>query len=501
MKHITDVRGIIKFLQQQNALYSIKGEVDPVYEIAGIQKALDNGPAFLFDNIKGYPAARNIGNIFSREETMSAMFGEPDFRKLKFKCLEAIKNPLPAKTVVDPPCQEVVITKDIDVPAILPSLKHSEDDAGHILGGGITLGWGLGEAKGNDLAFKRMHFRGKDWASLYIGRASHLGHAMFVEHKGKGMPLTINIGAPPSVMMVAATFFIPSVVTYGSDELGIAGRLQGSPVEICKAKTVDTYALANAEYVIEGHCLPDKVWETEESEKTAESRIAPLFPEWSGYLGRAMKVFKFQVTAVTHRKDRPIFYTPLAHSFEEENMCKPFREACYYDLAQRFTPGLVVDTNILHGFKVQSGVVYQVKKRNSTDDSFVKNLLEITLASSLAQIVVAVDSDVDIYNADEVLWAMVTRTHPETGLMKAPRGTVGMGLWPMDDTDKRGGGGHGRGGIAFDATSPYAIRKLFKRAHYPVDKIDLRKWFSDEEITAVRARQCEYARVLARIGG
>ena len=32
-----------------------KEQVDPIYEVAGIQVALEEGPAILFENIKGYP--------------------------------------------------------------------------------------------------------------------------------------------------------------------------------------------------------------------------------------------------------------------------------------------------------------------------------------------------------------------------------------------------------------------------------------------------------------
>ena len=72
---ITDIRRTIEFLEERGELLVVKGEVDPIYEIAGIQKALENGPVLLFENIKGYPAVRDIGNIFSREERVAALFG------------------------------------------------------------------------------------------------------------------------------------------------------------------------------------------------------------------------------------------------------------------------------------------------------------------------------------------------------------------------------------------------------------------------------------------
>lgn len=500
-KDITSVRDLLEFLKERGELLTVKGEVDPIYEISGIQKALDNGPALLFENTKGYPGVRCLGNVFSREERTAAMFGVDDYRKFKFKCLEAIKNPLPPRVVDGGPCQEVVITKDIDLLATLPVLKHSEDDAGRILGGGIIPTLPPYVPSGSDLCYKRMHIRGKDWFSICILRATHLGYSTYLDHPQEKQPMAISISPSPAVMVVASTLTIHSIIPYGSDELGIAGALQGSPVELCHAKTVDAYAIANSEWVIEGYRLPERVWETDEAEKLGKGRAAPFFPEWTGHLGKATRGFKFQVTAITHRKDRPIFDTPLAHSINVENMSIPLREACFYELAQRIVPRLVVDVNVLHGFKQSAGVVFQVRKRSSADDGFVKNLLQSTLGVSLARIVVAVDDDVNIYNADEVFWAITTRTNPETGIVKSPQGSLGVGLIPSEDVSRAGGAGTGGGGIAFDATAPYTLKGQFKRAHYPADRIELKKWFSEAQIASIQAQQSDYARHLGKIGG
>jgi len=46
--------------------------------------------------------------------------------KLKFKVLDGIRHPLAPKIVDNAPCQEVVITKDFDVPSMLPITKYTE---------------------------------------------------------------------------------------------------------------------------------------------------------------------------------------------------------------------------------------------------------------------------------------------------------------------------------------------------------------------------------------
>jgi len=97
-KDITSMRGTIEFLRQQEGeLLVAKEPVDPVYEIAGIQVALEEGPAILFENLTGYPGIRSVGNIFARRDRIGKLFDVDDWKHLKWKCLDAMKNPLPPK--------------------------------------------------------------------------------------------------------------------------------------------------------------------------------------------------------------------------------------------------------------------------------------------------------------------------------------------------------------------------------------------------------------------
>ena len=128
-KDISSMRSTIEFLKEENDVLVVKGEVDPIYEIAGIEKAFEGGPVLLFENIKGYPGVRDVGNVFARMDTIAKIFDVEDPKNAKFRCLEAIKNPIPLRVVSKAPCQEVVIAEDIDVTATLPIIKHTEHDA------------------------------------------------------------------------------------------------------------------------------------------------------------------------------------------------------------------------------------------------------------------------------------------------------------------------------------------------------------------------------------
>lgn len=433
---------------------------------------------------------------------MAALFGVDHPNKIKFKCVEAIRNPIKPKIVNQAPCQEVVMTSNLDVMASLPVLKHTERDAGRFIGAGNTLVTGKYFREGTHVGFNRLHFRGKDWSSIYAVRGTHLGDTALMEFRGERIPITYNIGTPPAVMVIAAGGGIHTIVPRGADELGIAGGLQGFPVDIVKAKTVDAYAVANSEFVLEGYLdTSQRVWETEEAEKIGKMGVAPFFPEWPGYMGRAIRTVKFQVTALTHRKDRPIFFTPLAHSFEGD-MGNCFREACFLELADRVFGGLVSDVYIPYSLTQMGGVIFQVKKNRRAQEGQHRTILSAALDSSPGlRLAIAVDDDVDIYNPDEILWALATRVNPQTDIIRGSGSGAQMILMPMERTESAEVGFRFEGGMAIDATVPLATKHNFERAHYPVDKVDLKKWFSEEQIRAVNTQQNDYAKVMAKTGG
>lgn len=504
-RDIRSLRSTLDFLEKEGELLRIKNEVDPIYEISGLQMALESGPALLFENIKGYSHARDMGNLFARRDRIAKMFGVDDHRNVKYKCIEAMTNPIKPKVVEKAPCQEVVITKDIDVMSYIPILKHTEKDGGRIIGGGNMFIGGEFFKGGTHISFNRTHFRGKDWASLQGFIGTHLGDTMFV-NKGKKVPLTINIGNPPAVTFVAGGTVMHTLLPRGTDKVGIAGALQGYPVDIVKCKTVDAYAFAEAEWVIEGYVdTNERVWESDEADKVQAYGTSPFFPEWPGYMGRAMKVHKFYATAITHRENRPIFYSPLAHSYEGDILCTMLREACFFELVDRLIPGLVKDVYIMDGVTPRAHVIFQIEKRRPADEGYQKNI--ITAAFGATQglyMVIVVDEDVDIYSAEDILWAISSRLDPESGIQRGSINGRGSPMMPLERVGKSGkviGEFHYPGGLGLDCTVPFGEKFAFDRGRYPVGRIDLKKWLTDDQIAAVRNIQPDFAKLMSKRGG
>jgi len=491
-KDITTVRGLIEYFKKEGELLTTQEEVDPICEVTGVAKAFDGGPAVLFENVKGYPGHRIFVNAFGNRSRLAKIFDVSDPKKLKFKVLDAMKNPIPPEVVNDAPCQEVVITKDIDVLKTMPVTQSIENDPGRIIGGGNILI--SGPEIGRCISHKRTFFRGNDWASMSVNPTSHFEYFMFERRKENGkLPLTINIGTPPAVMTLAAAGLCQLVIPAGSDELAIAGGLQGEPVRVCKAKTVDTEAIADAEWVIEGYLDTSQVvWESDKAEETGDM-WQPFFIEWHGYQGWARRAYKFQATAITHRGDNPIFYASLATALEAHTRSGSFVEAGVYDICNKICPGLVIDTNVLDCMHGIAGVVIQVKKRRRRDEGFARNMIVTNLASSTAlAIVIVVDEDVNIYSAEDVLWALTTRVDPKKDIIGFGTDEL-KGPAPVGAADVAFGGFGGKTG--FDATVPVDKKQAFDRGRHP--RVNLEKWFDKKDVDMAKAMQNEYARFLA----
>jgi 3-polyprenyl-4-hydroxybenzoate decarboxylase len=66
--------------------------------------------------------------------------GVDRFNAAKFKLIEAIKNPLPAREVSKGACQEVFIpAEEADPFKLFPMIQHTERDGGRFFGSGVHM--------------------------------------------------------------------------------------------------------------------------------------------------------------------------------------------------------------------------------------------------------------------------------------------------------------------------------------------------------------------------
>ena len=133
------------------------------------------------------------------------------------------------------------------------------------------------------------------------------------------------------------------------------------------------------------------------------------------------------------------------------------------------------------------------------EEGFQRNILMSALADAPGmRMAIAVDEDVDIHSAEDVIWALESRVDPNKDILKLPPGGRGIAAQPSEI--KRKGVGGWEGGMAFDATKPFNTAWRFERPRHPVDKIDLGRWFTEEQLNDIRSKQTDYAKTLAKNG-
>src|SRR5207237_1167035 len=165
--------------------------------------------------------------------------------------------------------------------------------------------------------------------------ADALTHPLACE---QGIPLTMCFCVRAACTLIAGGGFDYVVLPRGGDELGAAGAVHGFPVRLVKARTVDAWAVADCELVLEGHLRPrDKRYETKEAEDHDTQGRYHFHPEWAGYMGKAYKAPTFHVTAITRRRPptKPVIYALGVHMLDCHNIDSTVRSSAIFELCER----------------------------------------------------------------------------------------------------------------------------------------------------------------------
>ena len=512
VKTVRDLRSALEWLKAQGDLIETDKEVNPDLEITGLQKHLDGGCPILFNNVKGKPNHRVVTNLFADINVINKMFGWADDRERTRKLAFALDHPMDSVVVSgdEAPCQEVVIENPKDVNEFMVPIRHTEFEPELTVGSGIRCVTGEHFEGGSDLGYNRMNFRWGDVGTFQISPGSHMWQVVSKYYKeDEPVPITVCFGVPPACTLLAGAGFDYVILPMGCDEIGVAGAVQGEPIRLVKARTVDAMALADCEIVLEGYVNPrDRRYETEESEKAGVQGRHHFHPEWAGYMGKAYKAPTLHVTAVTTRKleSKPIVFVLGVHMLDDHNIDTTVREAAMYELCHRLQPGIVQDVVIPYAMTDWGGAIIQVKKRNAIDEGWQRNFMSAIMSTSQGmRLCIAVSEDTDPYDMDDIMWCLTTRVNPHTDIlnpipggrgqtfMPAERMTAGEKEWKASNTVFEGG-------MCIDATVPYGYESDFMRPVYPVDKVKPEDFFTADQIENARSRMRGWVHSLARTG-
>lgn len=481
---VRDLRSALELLKNMdNQLIETDVEVDPEAELSGVYRHVGaggtvmrptkEGPAMIFNRVKGHPGARvAIGVLASRSRVAALLDCKPE--DLGKHLYHSVANPVaPVCIEGAAPCQQVIHRAedpDFDLYKLVPAPTNTPDDAGPY----ITLGMCYAthpDTGANDVTIHRLCIQGKDELSIFFTPgARHIGAmAERAEELGQTLPISVSIGVDPAIEIGAC--FEPPTTPLGYDELSVAGALRGEPVELVQCVTVNQKAIANAEYVIEGEVIPGVRVQEDKNRNTGYA-----MPEFPGYTGPASsQCFMIKVKAVTHREN-PIMQTCIGPSEEHVSMAGIPTEASIYGMIEKAMPGRLKNVYCASPGGGKFMAVLQFCKKVASDEGRQRQaaLLAFSAFGELKNIFI-VDEDVDPFDMNDVLWAMNTRFQGDVDIITIP----GVRCHPLDPSnDPAYSPSIQDHGIAcktiYDCTVPFALKDRFVRAKFM--DVDPKHW-------------------------
>ena len=485
---VTDLRSALALLETMPGnLVTTDVEVDPEAELSGVYRHVGaggtvmrptqiDGPAMIFNNIKGHPDARVLIGLLASRQRVAALLGttKEDLGKLLCRCAQ---NPIEPVVTDDPaPGQEVihrVTDPDFDLYKLIPAPTNTPKDAGPYITMGMCYATHPDTGR-SDVTIHRMCIQSKDELSIFLmPGARHIGAmAERATELGRPLPISISIGVDPAIEI--GSCFEPPTTPLGYNELAIAGALRGTPVVMHKCVSIEENCIANAEYVIEGEIQPGvRVVEDQ------NSHTGYAMPEFPGYNGRASsECWLIKVKAVTTRT-HPIMQTVIGPSEEHVNLAGIPTEASIWGLIEKALPGKITNVYAHPSGGGKYMAVLQCRKTVHTDEGKQRQaaLLAFSAFPELKHVIL-VDEDVDIFDSRDVLWAMNTRFQGDRDIVTIP----GVRCHPLDpSSNPEYSPSIPDIGVScktiFDCTVPFHMKERFQRAEF-LD-VDPRHWLPD----------------------
>ncbi|WP_048181802.1 UbiD family decarboxylase [Methanosarcina sp. MTP4] len=417
-------RDFIDQLKTRGKLVEIQHPVSPEFEASRIAK--QTKAPILFHDISG---SKVIMNLLGSREELASMLGVP--KEEIIRKLSEVSPEGEVKLVSDSPTLEVV-EEEVDLTK-LPILTHFEKDGAPYITAGIVVS----EYEGSiNASIHRLMLAGKDKlaARLVPPRHTYLLHKKAME-KGEPLPVAIVLGCDPAIIYATSTR-----VPVGK-EFEYASALKGEAVELFECE--NGVKAPHSEIVLEGYIDP--------VERVDEGPFVDI----TGTYDLVRKEPVIRITRVIHRKD-PVYHGILPAGPEHLLMMGvPYEPRIYRAVGEVTTVKNVVLTE---GGCCYLHAVVQIEKQTEGDG---KNAIMAAFAAhtSLKHVVV-VDEDINIFDPNDVEFAIATRVKGDIDILTITN-VRGSSL------DPRGAPDGTTTKVGIDATKVLIEKENFERAVIP----------------------------------
>lgn len=421
------IKPFIEELRSLGDLLSISTPLDPKYEISSVLSEMGKkeAPALLFEKVKGHRLPV-VGNLLGTRRRLALALGT-DPEKLFEEFPKGLQKEIPPVLIQDRSPKEVIKKgRGLDLTKLLPILTHYEGDSGPYITSGVSSSRDP-ETGAIGRGLHRMELRGKD--RLGISLLNPPLSEIYEKYKKRRQKMEIAtvIGMDP-LIFVAPILKAP----VGTDKLSLVGGIRGEAVPVVKAEQVDLQIPAFAEIAIEG------VIDPKGEEKDG------ILGESSGYYMGFSKSPTIQVLAVTLQKN-PLYHAIVPWSLEVDNLLYLVHGLDFVPKMKREIPS-IKDIRLIPG-TFGSHAVMSMDTENRGE---VRRALSFALSFTNIKKVVAVNTDINLQDDQELEWALATR-------FQADRDLIVMTHLRGQPIDPSSGEGFLTAKMGLDATKPTSI--------------------------------------------
>ncbi|HLR69677.1 UbiD family decarboxylase [Virgibacillus alimentarius] len=444
-----NLRELLSDWEARGLLYKVKKEVNAKYELGAVVKTKKGEQPFLFEKVKGYNVPMVAGLGGSR--TLMADSIGADESELIPRMIHALVRPIPTNLVSHGPVHENVVMGPFDLDDFFPvPTFHAEDCGPYYVSGVLVVKDPEGEKRYTSI--RRMGFIGGNRTNITI-TSPELGRQFAqCEERGEALEVAVMFGVIPAIVLTSQF----STHLYHADKLDAAGGLLGQALDVVPCKTVDLEVLAEAEIVMEGKIIPH--------ERDDEGTFAELGGTYGGNMPQPI----VEMSAITYRNN-PISQTILPASSEEKLPMCLVREMVLLSTVRQTVPNIKA-VHVTLAAAARLHAIIQIDKKSDAD---AKQAALAAFASDKdLKHVVVVNEDVDIFDPEDVEWAIATRCQADQDIFIVP-GAKGS---PLESSHNLRGTSAKMG---IDATYPLSEKEAYRRAYIPVDKINLEDYLQD----------------------
>ena len=426
---IESIQHFIDELEKAGELKRVKTEVDTNLEIAEILRRVSytDGPAVLFENVRNYEIPV-LGNAFGSIKRLEIGLETKDFSEIGQRIVDMTKMEIPSGVFNKirklpelskmsesfPKLEKSGPVTDIinNSPTFdkIPILKSWPKDAGKFITFGLVAtkhpetgvrNLGVYRIQIIDDTHPLMH-----WQKHKRGAAHH----DLLKEKNNKIEAAIIIGGEP-----ATVFSAVAPVPEGLDKYLFAGITRKKGIKTVKCKTIDLEVPANAEIVFEGYV------------DAMDVRGEGPFGDHTGYYTPKEPFPTFTLTGIMQRKNPVYLTTVVGKPILEDAYIGKVIERSFLPLIKMLHPE-VVDFSMPPAGWFQGLAIVSIKKRYPGQAKKVMMGLWGMGQLALTKMIVVVDSDVNVHNVNEVIWAITTRSD-------AARDTTIINNTPTDTLD------------------------------------------------------------------